>query len=48
MSATLVIAHVLDGQITDLTLQAVAKARSPRRPVHGLLIGQAWQPLAVS
>ena len=46
MSATLIIAHVLDGQITDLTLQAVAKARSLGAPVHGLLIGQDVAPLA--
>lgn len=39
MSSTLVIAHVLDGQVTDVTLQVVAKARSLGGAVHGLLIG---------
>ena len=46
MSATLVIAHVLDGQVTDVTLQAVAKARSLGQPVHGLLMGQGVSGLA--
>lgn len=46
MSNTLVIAHVLDGQLTDVTLQVVAKARSLGRPVHGLLIGKGVSTLA--
>lgn len=46
MSNTLVIAHVLDGQLTDVTLQVVAKARSLGRPVHGLLIGNGISALA--
>lgn len=46
MSATLVIAHILDGQISDVSLQAVAKARSLGNPVHGLLIGKGVSALA--
>lgn len=46
MSKTLVIAHVLDGQVSDVTLQVVAKARSLGQPVHGLLIGHGVAPLA--
>jgi electron transfer flavoprotein alpha subunit len=47
MSNTLVIAHVLDGHVTDLTLQAVAKARTLGNPVHGLVIGNGVSSLAV-
>ena len=46
MTNALVIAHVLDGQVTDVTLQAIAKARSLGCPVHGLLIGKGVAPLA--
>ncbi len=46
MSTTLVIAHVLDGQVTDVTLQAVAKASRLGQPVHGLLIGKGVSALA--
>lgn len=48
MSTTLVIAHVLDGHITDVTLQAVAQARALGQPVHGLLMGQGVAALASS
>lgn len=48
MSTTLVIAHVLDGHITDVTLQAVAQARALGQPVHGLLMGQGVAALAPS
>lgn len=46
MSNTLVIAHVIEGHVTDLTLQAVAKARSLGGAVHGLLIGKGVAALA--
>ncbi len=46
MSTTLVIAHVLDGHLTDVTLQAVAQARALGQPVHGLLMGQGVAALA--
>lgn len=46
MSKTLIIAHVLDHQISDMTLQAVAKARTLGQPVHGLLIGQGVTALS--
>ncbi len=48
MSTTLVIAHVLDGHLTDVTLQAVAQARALGQPVHGLLMGQGVAALAPS
>ncbi len=48
MSNTLVIAHVIEGHVTDVTLQAVAKAKTLGSPVHALVIGQGVAPLAAS
>lgn len=46
MSTTLVIIQLLDGQVTDVSLQGLAKARALGGPVHALLAGSGVKPLA--
>lgn len=46
MSNTLVLIQVLDGQLTDVSLQCLAKARSLGGSVHALLAGSGVRPLA--
>jgi electron transfer flavoprotein alpha subunit len=48
MSNTLVIIQVLDGQVTDVSLQCLAKARALGGSVHALVAGAGVKPLAAS
>lgn len=46
MAKTLVIAHALDHQLTDVTLQVVAKAGTLGAPIEALMIGHGVRGLA--